>query len=184
MWVRSPEERSDIRERRRSTPGFSALQRQTRMSLRSSGLRNLPYRAVANLRNIFRKIMAGAVFTELLPPRIRREKTLSCRKENCAESDCLQFAARLPHRVNVRRGSFWRTGFKWFTQLGISHRAAPTSFAASPWHTAQVLQSAADFRHEQMARRAMRPKYLRRRNFSQATARWESRSALGLPQRA
>ena len=37
---------------------------------------------------------------------------------------CLQFAARLAGAVNVRRGSFWRTGFKRLMQLGISHRAA------------------------------------------------------------
>jgi len=43
---------------------------------------------------------------------------------------CLQFAARLASAVNVRRGAFWRTGFKLLTRLGISHRAAPTSFAA------------------------------------------------------
>ena len=118
------------------------------------------------------------------PPRIRREKTSPCRKKNYADSDCLQFAARLPHRVNVRRGLFWRSDFKWFTQCGISHRAAPTSFAEAPWHTAQVLQSAADFRHEHTSRRAMRTKRLQRRGFSQASARLRPRLAFGLPQRA
>jgi hypothetical protein len=48
----------------------------------------IAYRAVANLRNIFRKIMAGAVFTDRSPPRIRREKTSPCRKKNFVPSVC------------------------------------------------------------------------------------------------
>jgi hypothetical protein len=97
---------------------------------------------------------------------------------------CLQFAARLVSAVNVRRGSFWRTGFKCRTRLAISHRPAPTFFAAAPRHTAQVLQSAPDFRHDQTSCRAMRPKRLQRRGFSQASARLGTRLAFGLPQGA
>jgi hypothetical protein len=97
---------------------------------------------------------------------------------------CLQFAARLAGAVNVRHGSFWRTGFRCLMRLGISHRGAPTSFAAAPRHTAQVLQSAPDFRHDQTSRRAMRPKRLQRRAFSRASARLRPQLAFGLPQGA
>jgi hypothetical protein len=133
---------------------------------------------------IFRKIMAGGFSRNRAPPRIRREKTSPCRKENCADSGCLQFAARLARRVNVRRGPFRRTGFKWFTQCRISHRAAPMSLAEAPRHTAQVLQSAPDFRPDQTSRRAMQHKRLQRRSFSQTIARFGTRSAFGLPQGA
>jgi len=92
---------------------------------------------MANLRNIFRKIMARAFFTEPLAATHSPRKNLALPHEKIA---CLQFATRLEGRVNVRRGSFWRTGLKRFTQLGISHRAAPTPFAAAPRHPAQVLQ--------------------------------------------
>jgi hypothetical protein len=84
---------------------------------------------------------------------------------------CLQFAARLVSAVNVRRGSIWRTGFKRFTRLGISHRAAPRPFAASARHTAQVLQSAPDFQHDRTSRLDVILKRLQRRAFSQASAR-------------
>jgi hypothetical protein len=96
----------------------------------------------------------------------------------------LQFAARLIGRVNVRRGSFGRTELKCLTRLGISNRGAPTSFAAAPRHTAQVLKSTPDFRHDQTSRRAIRPKRLQRRAFSQASARLRPRLAFGLPQGA
>jgi hypothetical protein len=125
--------------------------------------------------------MAGAFFTEPLAATHSPRKNPSVPQEKIA---CLQFAARLLSRVNVRRGSFRRTGFKCLTRFGFSHRAAPTSFAAAPRHTAQVLQSAQDFRHNQMSRRAMRSKHLQRRGFSQASARWRTRLAFGLPQGA
>jgi hypothetical protein len=97
---------------------------------------------------------------------------------------CLQFAARLASAVNVRRGAFWRTGFKRLARLGISYRAVPASFAVARRHTAQVLQSAPDFRHDQTSRRAVWPKRLQRRGFSQTSARLRPRSAFGLPQGA
>jgi hypothetical protein len=97
---------------------------------------------------------------------------------------CLQFAARLVGAVNVRCGSFWQTGFKRFPQLGISHRAARRSFAASPRQPSQVLQSAKDFGCCEMVRVAVRPKRLQRRVFSQQAARLRTRFAFGLPQGA
>jgi hypothetical protein len=125
--------------------------------------------------------MAGNFFTELLAATHSPRKNLALPHEKIA---CLQFAARLAGRVNVRRGSFWRTEFKRFTRLAISHRAPPTSLLASPRHTAQVLQSALDFRRDQMSRRAMQPKRLQRRGFSQASGRLKPRLAFGLPQGA
>jgi hypothetical protein len=65
--------------------------------------------------------MAGAFFMELLTATHPPRKNLALPHEKIA---CLQFAARLASAVNVRRGAFWRTGFKRLTQLGISHRAA------------------------------------------------------------
>ena len=67
--------------------------------------------------------MAGGFFTELFaathPPR-----------KNPALPQGKLLAFSLPHdsqsRVNVRCGSFWRTGFKRLTRLEISYRAAPT----------------------------------------------------------
>jgi hypothetical protein len=136
---------------------------------------------VANLRNIFRKIMAGAFFTELLAATHspRKNPALPQRKLRC-----LQFAARLASAVNVRRGPFWRTGFKRFTQLGISRRAAQTPFAASPGQPSQVLQSAKDFGCCEIARLDVILKRLQRRGFSQASALRKPRLAFGLPQRA
>jgi hypothetical protein len=147
------------------------------------GLRRygIPYRAVANLRNIFHQIMAAAFFTELLAAThpLRKSTRLAARK-----IACLQFAARLAGRVNVRRGGFWRTGLKRLTQLGISHRAARRSCAASPRHPAQVLQSATDFGYNETAGLVVILKRLRRRAFSQSSARFRPRLAFGLPQGA
>jgi hypothetical protein len=126
---------------------------------------------MANSRNIFRKIMAGAFFTELLAAMHPPQKSLALPQRKLR---CLQFAARLVSRVNVRRGSFWRTGFKRFTRFGFSHRAAPRLFAASSRQPSQVLQSAKDFGCSEMSRVAMRPKRLQRRGFSQASARWRT----------
>jgi hypothetical protein len=77
--------------------------------------------------------MAGAFFAELLAATHPPQKNPALPHEKIA---CLQFAARLVGAVNVRRGWFWRTGFMYLTRLAISHRAAPTSFAAAPRHTA------------------------------------------------
>jgi hypothetical protein len=58
---------------------------------------------MANLRNIFRKIMAEALFTELLAAMHPPRKNPALPQEKNA---CLQFAARFAGAVNVRRGSF------------------------------------------------------------------------------
>jgi hypothetical protein len=47
-----------------------------------------------------------------------------------------------------------------------------------------VVQSPLDFRRDQTVRRVVRPKRLQRRGFSQASARWRTRLAISLPQRA
>jgi hypothetical protein len=71
---------------------------------------------------------------------------------------------------------------KRFPRLGISHRTARKPLAAAPRHTAQVLQSAADFQGDHTSRHAMQPKRLQPRSFSQAAARFRPQSAFGLPQ--
>jgi hypothetical protein len=136
---------------------------------------------VANLRNIFRKIMAGPLFTQRLAATHPPRKNLVLPQEKLRA-----FSLPQDSHIELMFGAarFGGTAFKCLTRREISHRAASTSFAAAPRHTAQVLQSAPDFRCDQTSRRAMRPKHLQRRSFSQASARSRRRLAFGLPQGA
>jgi hypothetical protein len=136
------------------------------------------------LTEYFPQNRGGRFFTELPaathPP--RKNTRFAARK--IAWSPLPPVAARLSHRVNVRRGSFSRTGFKRFTLLGISHRVARKSFAAVPRHAVQVLQPATNFGPNETALLAMLLKRLQRCAFSQAFARLRTQLAFGLPQRA
>ncbi len=155
---------SDIRGRASRNSMIIGSRKQTRISLRSSGLRarrvgkgalapcpppirNTDSAGVAYLHkdcyprpaNLTARWQIDGMFSakswqsrfsrNRSPPRIRREKTPALPQEKLRGVRCLQFAARRAQAVNVWRGSFWRTGFKRLTQLGISHRAARRSFA-------------------------------------------------------
>jgi hypothetical protein len=58
------------------------------------------------------------------------------------------------------------TRLKRLTQLRISHPAARHARRAASPHAAQVLQATMDFRARESARRVMRIKRLKRRDFS------------------
>jgi hypothetical protein len=136
---------------------------------------------VANLRKHFRKSVAAAASLAIThPPR----KNLVLPHENPAPRFCLRFVATKSHDVNVRRGAFLATRLKHFARLPILHHTARHARRGLSPHAAQVLQATMDFGACASARRVMRIKRLKRRDFSLSPARRKPRTAFSSPQRA
>jgi hypothetical protein len=140
-----------------------------------------PYRAMANLRNIFHKIMASAFFAALLAA------THSPRKNLALPQGKLR-AFSLPHDLSVQlmfgAARFGEPVLSASRNLGFYIWLVQRRFPASTRHTTQVLQSTANSGRNGIVRRVMRRKRLQRRGFSQASARWRTLLAFGLPQGA
>lgn len=150
-----------------------------RQSPRPTAVPTLP--ACGKSAEIFPLIRGGPVFVAVThPPR----KSQFLPQEKLRKRRCRQFAARLSHAVNVRRGSPLTTWLKRLAFHGIPHPTARQSERAASPHAAQVLQATMDFGACESANGAMRIKLLKRRAFSQASARQKPRTAFGLPQRA
>jgi hypothetical protein len=79
---------------------------------------------------------------------------------------CLRFVATKSHDVNVRRSPLLATRLKRLARLRISHHTARHARRISSPHAAQVLQATMDFGAFESARRVMRIKRLKRRDFS------------------
>jgi len=122
---------------------------------------------MANRRNLFRKIMAGAFFAELLAATHPPRKNLALPQEKLR-------AFSLPHdsRAQLMFGAarFGEPALSASRSLGF--HTAPRR-RRSPQRLAHRISASisAGFRHDQTSRRAMRPKRLQRRVFPQATAR-------------
>jgi hypothetical protein len=123
---------------------------------------------------------AAACLAVTHPPR----KNLVLPHEKSAPQFCLRFVATKSHDVNVRRGLLLATRLKRLTRLWISRQAARHARRAASSHAAQVLQATMEFRACASARRIMRIKRLKRRAFSQPSARRRAQLAFSLPQRA
>jgi hypothetical protein len=82
----------------------------------------MPSRSRPNLTaawQICGKFLAVAFFVE---PRAATSPSRLCRKKNSRNLLCHQFAARLPHAVNVRSGWIPATRLKLFTSFRVLRR--------------------------------------------------------------
>jgi hypothetical protein len=127
------------------------------------------------------KFLALAFFAE---PRSATLPSPLCRNENLRNRLCRQFAARLPHAVNVRRGRIPATRLKPFAWFGILLSTTATLARRVVADATQVPVMTLDFACDLRAVAFMRLKRFQSYAFSYQSRAARARTAFGLPQRA
>jgi hypothetical protein len=76
---------------------------------------------------------------------IAPQKNLILPQDNSRKTRCLQFAARLVGRVNVRDLRESQTSVKCFPRCRISSRMMRRAFCTSPSHASQAIEQPSEF---------------------------------------